>query len=636
MSSWDRTPDAERIQDLAVALDDDWGNQQVLDEVMLSYMLLTNSVDSNKPTDTMQNGVKGFRGGLGGMVVKEDAALLTVTPGLHINVPTEDVKDREHSSLLESWMAGAWKLSQMNGQVWFRKPTDLRGLGRAWSNVYPHPSLWTSKEYDAIVREWADSADDPERRKAAEKKVQEWKRDRWPIRWRYVRPRGTWPSSFESQVWLPEVVEIRKMRRRDIEAEFGEEKLAGEYQHFSASAEIDVYEWANHDWCATVIAGEKDAPTIARKYEHGLGMSPYVLAEAELLPDNDNGWRWAGALFHAQSMLETFDELMADLRENHRDNTRTPLLMFVDKEDYDEDAKVGGRPEQIKLEPGGKHTFWLGEKVELAPVPQINPQSIALLQEVKQLIFQNMIRPIERGEAKSGTSQNQFVTAVQIAEREFDPSMKALTQAAENVAKLHFRAVLSLNKRFPDRPDKVAVFPQMGSKQKGVIEVGPDDVRGWENAIQARASRAIPIDRNIQVATAQGEMQLGLDPPYVYETTLGIENPEARIRASRRHRLLEATFQAATEETLARAQQKLNAATPADLQRVQELFAGASPDLQAALMQEIPELAAMVQGAPAPTEQAIPQPGDVNQSLANVRRTGTAQEPQLPDEAVMV
>jgi hypothetical protein len=241
---------------------------------------------------------------------------------------------------------------------------------------------------------------------------------------------------------------------------------------------------------------------------------------------------------------------------------------------------------------------------------------------MKGLIMQAMIRPVERGEAKSGTSQNQFVTAVQIAEREFDPSMKAMTEAAENVARLFFRSVLALNKEYPESPDKVAVYPPSGSKRTGAIEVGPKDVRGWEYAVQARASRAIPIDRNVQVATAQGEMNLGLDPAFVYENTLGVENPEVRLRASRRHRLTEAVFDQIVQETLARAGQILNEETPEDLAAAQQMFAGASPDLQQFLSAQVPDLA------------AIPQPGGVDQAMANLRRTGTAQEPQLPDQAV--
>ena len=614
--TYNSPPDAESVRNLAEALKTDWGRQSTLDNAMLSYLLVQNKQDVNKPNP---DSVKGFRSGIGGLIVKEDAALLTVTPGLHMNVPTDDEDDKTHASLLENWGAGAWKASQQAGQVWYRKPQDLRGLGRAWSNVYPNPRLWGTPEYEKLLEAYRTAVDgkDPEEIKAAEKAIALFKRDRWPIRWRYVAPRQTW-TTFTGDMWLPEVVEIRKMTRLQLETEYGKEKLPAEYygSGMTSGTAIDVYEYANHEYCAVVI-GSKKEPKIAHEYRHSLGMSPYILCEAELLPDNDSGWRWAGALFYAQDMIDTFDGVLADLVENHRDNTRTPLLIKLNRDTYDEDVKVAGRPKQIELKPGSQHTMWTDEGVELAPVPQINAQSIQLLQEMKQLIYQSMIRPVERGEAKSGTSQNQFVTAVQIAEREFDPSMKALNLAAENFGKLAFRCVLSLNKEWPDYPDKVAVFVE-----KGLIEVGPKDVIGWENGWQGVGSRAIPIDRNLILAQAQSEKALGIAPETWMEATLGYQDPQGEMRKARRAQLADAMFQSVVlPAAIQWAQQQALQPTQGELGQVQQMLPQASPGLQ--------------QFAAGSGIAGTEVPPGVLQAQANVGRTGVPQIPQTPTEMVM-
>ena len=205
--SYNSVPDADHIRSLGESYRSTWSQQESLDTIMLSYLLAKNRQDVNKPGAGTP---KGFRSGVGGLIVKEDAALLTVTPGLHVNVPTQDEKDKTHASLLENWLAGAWKASQMAGQVWTRKPFDLRGFGRAWSNLYPNPRLWGTPEYEKLIEDYQKAADDPDKRKEAEKALSLYKRDRWPIRWRYVSPRSTW-TTFSGDMWLSEVAELRKM-----------------------------------------------------------------------------------------------------------------------------------------------------------------------------------------------------------------------------------------------------------------------------------------------------------------------------------------------------------------------------------------------------------------------------------------
>lgn len=600
--SYDSAPDAERIQRFAKRMKDRWQGQSDLDDISRLLILAKNQQD----VATSGANAKPFRSGIGKMVVDEDAALLSATPFLHVNPPTDKEEDKKHASeKLEPWLSGAWRLSQQAGKVWPRKPGDLRSVGRAWSNIYPHPRLWGDSQYQKLV-ERLRAAEDEEEVKAAEKAIEEFKRDRFPIRWRYVSYRNTW-TGFNGDLWLPEVIEIREMTRGDVIDEFGQKAVPGDAKEGDDS-KLEVLEWANHEWCATII-NSKDDPKIARKFHHSLGCSPYILVEAGLMPDNDYGWRWCGALFGAENLIESFDEILADLRQNHRDNTRTPLLIKYDPDKYDPGMMAAGRPKHIRLDPGSQHSMWTTEEVELAPVPQINPQSIQLLQEHKWLIMQRLIRPLERGESKSGDSANKFVTQIQIAEREFDPFVQALAEGANYAGKLFFRSVISLNEAYPDAPDKVFIFGE-----KGAIGVGPKDVRGQENAIQARISRAIPIDRNLQIQAATGLANLKVPAEIWLEQELGYENPYQVRRKARQEALQDAAFQPLVQEVVKRAGQLLQE-TP-DIEGIAARMDAASPGLQD-----------LVASGVAPTI-----PGGFLQGAANIRRTGTPQVPQLPPE----
>lgn len=607
MPSHTAKPDAEHIIRFAERMEKKWSSQKTLDDILLAYYLMGNELDTASSSDGKEK--KPFRSGIIGQLQKEDAALLGMNPGLHVMpVDPEDIDDKRHvNDLLEPWLVGVWHESQVE-PVWSRGPLDLIVFRRFWSNVYPHPKLWANDEYQEMVERMVRAKEDKDAEKIASirKEIREFRRDILPIRWRYVSPRNTW-SAHNGEIALPEVIEIRKMTKQEIAYAFGEKAVPGDYRDskHGDSTPIDVYEWANHQWCATVI-GSKDDPKTVRKFEHALGVNPYVLIEAELLPENEKGLRWGGAAFHAQNMIDTFDELLTEYRNLVREYTRSPIIISHDPNFENPTELTGGRPTPIRYEPGVQLDIWTTESISRGEVPALNPEAYQFLQEVKQLIERTQIRPVQRGQILSGQSNNAFTTAAQMSEREFDPITQAQAKGAKEICKRFFRCVISLNKDYEDSEiDKVAIFDNF--KGKGLLEVGPKDVRGRERAIQPRMERAVPLNRNIQVQVAQAEKTLGVSNETIL-TELGYANPAHERRLARREMLEDQTFQLMAQETAKRAGQLLQQVGPEDLAQAQEMFAGASPDLQEFLGQAVP--------------------GTFLQGAANIRRTGTFQNPQ--------
>ena len=628
--SYDSAPDAGHIQKFAEEMRTFWAEQIARDTKTQDMMLMENKLTvAGSRRKKNEESPRGHRSGIGPIAVKEDIALLMGEPGLHVNPPTDKKEDKDKASeILEPWLAGARKRSQQHEPVTPRLPADLRVFHRCWSNVYPHPDLWTNDDYRKLV-ERLNASDDPQERQQIEREIQEFKRDHWPIRWSYVSPLSTW-TIFGGLHYLPEVIELKRMSPMAIRAEYGDDAIGapsatgGHPPATGGHPLLDVYVWANWAWCATVI-GSKADPKLVRKYEHGEGCNPYILSEIEVLPENDKNLRWGGAFFHTEDTINSYDTILSDLAENHRRNTLTPLTSHVDKDTYQEDALVAGRPPPIDYEPGIIIPMFIGEELRLAPVPQINPQSFDLLREEKDLILRTMYRPVDRGEALSGTSNNLFTTQIQIADRRFNPATQALNAHHEGVALRLLRSVASLNRDFPDYPDEVFVYDQMG--ERGVIGVTPKDVKGWEHTIQARSSRAIPLDRLVQIQTAQAGQSVGLSRETTYEQDLGFENPRAEIKRRRLEDLDNAAFEQAVKQVQLRAGTLLSKATPQQLGRLTELQGmGGSPALEAVLSGQVPP-----QGVP-PEGMA---PGNFAQGMANVRRTGSPQMPQRPQQAVL-
>jgi len=589
-------------------MEDRWRDQSILDELHLSFLLNRNEL--TVATSNNARSVESVRSNIAGFIVRQDAAILSVFPGIHVNVPKDDPDEQRFAdSVLEPWLRGMWDRSQEAGKVWARWPRDLRGLGRAWGFVSPIPKVLVDEDYKQWVADLQDETD-PEARKALQKNIKMFKQDRCPIRWRYVDPRTCW-STFDGPNRLPQVIELRKMTYDEINEEYPDADLS---EFREGQRDIEVYEWANWNWCATVL--KTKAGQILNKYEHKLGMNPYVLVEADLLWTSDRNERWESALFGATSTIKQFDTVLSDMAQNHHEWTRAPIVVKHDVEAEMPDEKTAGRPEKLDYGPGKQVDIWNTEDIELGPVQEVNQQSITFASMLRDLAQQTMFSPVEQGMFKSGTSNNLGTTSTQLAEREFQPSVQGLEAAAQDVCKLFMRSVKSINKEYPDYPDEVYVYGKMG---QGVIGVTPKQLEGWEPAVQCRISRAIPQDGNMQLIVAQGKVGLGVSKKQVLEEDLGYENPQRVLDQGWDERLDEGLEAQDQQAVLALSGQMWAQPSQDQLDELQKLF----PNASASIQQAVGQLMQTGQGQ------------NNGQSQANVGRTGVPQMPQSPQEQVL-
>ncbi|MFQ5472214.1 MAG: hypothetical protein ACE5FA_04930, partial [Dehalococcoidia bacterium] len=616
-----RDVDADHIKRFAERMKTFWANQDNLDPAF-------SDIDKMRPAievATNKNDPKPvtFRTGILGRQNKKEASVLNILPFAHFN-PTdrEDPKAVALANLLESWAAGAAQRSMKTGNTQRVIPDKGVRFGRAWEETIVDPSVWATPEFKEMAERIA--AMDKGSAAEAEEKLAMMKRDNWPVMTREVETRGTW-TYFSGKVWLPEVIQIRQMTRDEIDAEGW--ALPTEHANRRDSTKIEVLYYTNHRYAKTVISGK--IPTITHSFKHDLGMNPVYLGEFVRAPENDMNIRWQPSMYHAKEMAEALDEALSDWRTAQRETTRAQIGMFFDKTEYDEDQMVNGRPKEVTIEPGGPMIpFWLGEKVERIPGPVMNEQATMYLNFVYGAVREEVKRPTQEGDFKSGTSNNLAVTASQLAERDFDPMVAALRQMWLAKTKLLMRSVVRINAEFPSFPDNLAVYDPNVTGE-GFLEVGPDDVIGMEAGIQIRAERAIPIDKNLLLSQARQEKELELPPEVYMGATLGHEDVPALVRAANRHAGKQALFKEVLmplviERTVTLAQRL----SPQEQAELEKLATGASGGLLQAI--GLNPQSAAVPGSQAAVAAATngATGRSTGQSAANVGRTAVPQNPQ--------
>ncbi|KKN25955.1 hypothetical protein LCGC14_0879470 [marine sediment metagenome] len=570
-----------------------WKGQRGIDSLQLDIIVLTNRLDTVAP------GGEAFQSGIGGIIHREQSSLFTGDPSVVLNAPEDepDLLDFVNNKG-EPWVNGAIARSQEPGRVFSRKAPDMLAIGRAWSFFSTVPGRWATKEITNLIKLMEQETDEAEL-KRMKREIAGMRRDKWPFRFRYVDP-ATCFSMFDGDERLPLVIEHKRMTADEVRIQYDEK--------FTGTGDIEIYPYANHFETFIYIAGEE--PSIINRFEHGLEMSPYSLMEAKLLPSNEKDWRWGGLLFPAMNLIPGFDQLLTDYMKYVHDYTYSPIGVFHDPEQYDDDARTEqGRPKSLTLTPGNQYDFWTTEKVEPLFNPQMNDQQYLILQELKGFIYTNLISSTARGDPKSGTSNNQFVTALQTVRQQAEPYMQAIEDDYRNIAIQHFRGVVALNKGYEGDPDPVEIIS--GLKGKNFIGMKPKDTIGIEPMIQAVMSRRTLTDQQINANLAETMVRLGFAREQVIEDILGYPQPDRVIERGWQSQTDQALYEDDLAAIRAVSGQQFAAMNPAEEAELGELMDDASPGVQEAVK-------GLFQNTPGPELQA----------RSNERRTGSFQQPQ--------
>jgi hypothetical protein len=502
-------PTAKYIVDLLTRKEEEFSvHISDYDVEAVEQYLQTNPKSAHNPTGKDTQGkpeIKSVGTGMIGFMQDQDVSIIHTKPFARAIAFGGKDAERHASQVIEPWVNTAVWLGAQGDPIWDKGCLNLENVGRFWSKVLPAPQLWQSEELEELVKAWND-AEDAEARKEAKEKVDEYKSNpsNFPIVWRRCAPSSTWPE-YDERPGVAEVVEKRKMPRASVEAILGE--IEGKEK------EIEVIEYANDEYVATVIKGNKKWHRMGRNddfflyepWEHGLGVNPYVLVNGLPVPDNEDGRAWRSATLHQQKLVPVFDEVLTDMRTNFHRSTVTPYFVKANLEGR---ADQGIEEKQIKVEEGKTVQMYAGkgweETAGLFPTPEVNPTMFHLLNWGTQFMEIGMMgREAQAGQTLSGQSAVSQEQARQVANGRLAIPHRNLQDGFAQIAERFLRAVVSLNKRFPESMDKVTIRERVAGNKGREISVGPDDVKDFFHSIEGEIRLNIAINENANVTNAK-------------------------------------------------------------------------------------------------------------------------------------
>lgn len=510
-------PTAKYIVGLLKRKEEEFGNQaRDFDKDAVEQYLQTNIKSAYTPAGKNVQGepdIKAVGSGAIGFMQDQDVSIIHTKPFGHIIAFGGKDAERHASQVVEPWVNTAVWLGAQGEPVWDKGCLNLENVGRCWFKVLPAPQLWQGEDLEELVKAW-NEADGEEERKSAKEKVEEYKANpaNFPIVWKRCAPSSTWPESDE-RPGVSEVVESRKMGVAAVEARLGElpKEAKGE-------REIEVIEYANDVYVATAIKGATKWHHLGRDddfflyepWEHGLGVNPYVLINGLPMPDNNEGRTWRSATLHLHKLVPTMDEILTDMRTSFHKSAVTPYFV---KADLALRAEQGIEEKQIKVEENKEVQMLITEDAGLFPTPEVNPTMFHFLNWGTQFMEIGMMgREAQAGQTMSGQSAVSQEQARQVANGRLAIPHQSLQDGFAQVCERFLRAVVALNKKFPESMDKVTIRQKVKGNKDEVgefgnkgreIAVGPDDVKDFFYSIKGRIKLNIAINENSNVTNAR-------------------------------------------------------------------------------------------------------------------------------------
>lgn len=575
--SFNKKPTAEYITKTAHRLRTRYGPQEALDTRVLQHYKLSRQKEMGKPEldkSAAEFQLLAVDAGLVGFIVDQDVFVLNGEETIRVNPFGGTEAEEWASQIAEPWLRAARKAARHRAAVEVKKRQDLRLYGRAWTTTLPTPQLWGGADFDQGKDE---SADDYNAR------VEKQRRTRFPITLNWVSARGKWPVLDENDD-VAETVTIRKVDPEIIKSKFPDAKLPED-----SSLPVEVIDYANHQWVATVIPGTESQEL--QVWDHHLGRHPDVLFEGEPLPEDPGnpGERWRGAAYHVLSMVETMNDLLSDARTASRMEVTAPTVVKQDPEKRA--AAAAGKPEKLKIKFWDTINIFTTESVERLKSAGLNQAIVTLLSFLKPMLDQTALsRPSLVGSILSGQSSVALSTAAERAVTELNVSQKSLEEGAAEECQLLFRSVVSLSERFPDAPDAVTVRFADDKHKSREIDIEPKQLLDWEPLIQVEIAQNIPQDTGAALTNfAVGTKSKAFSRQTGRETLLHYEDPlgeEDKIKQEELDDVLhQGTIQFLQQRLLVGIQQ-VNAMTS---EQVAEAASGQPPEAQEILAQSFDE-----------------------------------------------
>ncbi len=550
--------------------------------------------------------------GYGKLVRSQNFSFLSSRPFIAFNAPRDTLK--QHAEMLEAAVQGMWKLSGAY-LAWLRGIQDVVDVGRGWLLGHPMPKLWADldfrKKESESDREFLDRLD-------------ELKLSAFPIVVSHRDVRNLWPT-FTLKRELDQVVEIREMTARQLDEAYGQR-----FGLENDTEKVKVIVYADHTHMHTIIAkhggigalgvsfGTIEAQDALPPWEHNMGMNPYILMEAPVMPENDQGVVWEGSIASLRYLVPEMDGALTDWRHNTKRTTHSNMVLELDlaeRRQNSPDSKSTSDP--ITIGPDGRIFLDKGEKIYDYSGGTTNPDIPGVIAAMRSFTQEGAIRPALLGILEqAGDSGVRYNTGAQLAQKQFGPALDYLSIAAENVTKHLFAGIISFSETFKDiglEDDRIPIYfvDSDGISQRK--KLSSSDVKGWGDRIQAKIELAIPLNSDAEITTAR----LAADPvggvmslETAMERFAHIANPLEEIRK----RDLDKIRAALVEQRVQAAQQVAFqiAAAPANSDILAQDFAALPPSVQQAI-----QMSAQAQG------QSVPEA----RGAANTLRTGTPQGP---------
>lgn len=517
--------DPKYVPALRETLRSRFSGQNQLDTVMRDLYIQKHRIEGQAPSSP---DVKFRPVGTGfvGLLVDQDVSILG--GNWTARVAAIDPADERHvSGKLEPVIFQSFKRMQKYNEVWRPMVKDSRIYGRfAGLGPIPSPMYWGTGNEDlkrlfTLLEDAEDDDKDGYRREIAG-----YYQGNFPVVWQRWNPPDVYLTRNDRH--LPsEVVYDRKMYAQEIVDNWGDDALPDRKRSvgpvtlgrkgYRDDEQIDVIDYVNGKFYAVVIP-DKDDTRVAHQWEHKMGCTPVTFGETGRLPENQNGWVWAGAAIHIRESIHALDDAYTDWRTHIRQSPRTPLVAKLNAEAR---SQLDGWPSQITVTGAENEVvnLLIDEGFERGPIPGINADLPGFVDRFTAIVsLLGVRRDALMGSGPSGQSAVHLNVAQTLEKGELAEAKTGLERGLEWAVQLLFKSFVTLANEYPEAPTEIPIGKN--------LKIKANDVKGYEDLVQVKIDLNLPVNEGLAVqAYAQATASRGLDPYSARERFLNVANP---------------------------------------------------------------------------------------------------------------